>query len=217
MNKNSVHVNLTLFLTLSQVNLFFDPFFFDFKKILSRSQRKTPMSINVNQFQLKNKLGSCLNQFDTFKQTLDFQSVDNQSIWSFSGGKNQKMSESSGPWQLVRVDVQNPPRQNLTNLNRATNFTPQVVFLCKMRSKLKDFLLIMTNLTADKALLLDPHLFGGPIIQNLPSKYWIFKRKLRNIVMLVYTIAMQCYYQRKITMKTFTTIQFGGKFKFSFV
>ena len=27
----------------------------------------------------------------------------------------------------------------------------------------------MTNLTADKALLLDPHLFGGPFIQNLYS------------------------------------------------
>ena len=106
---------------------------------------------------------------NTYTLIRDFQRRDNQSIWSFSWGKNQKMSGESKAWQLVRVDVQNPPRQNLTNLNRATNFTPQVVFLCKMRSKLKDFLLIMTNLTADKALLLDPHLFGGPFIQNLYS------------------------------------------------
>ena len=45
----------------------------------------------------------------------------------FSRGKNQeKMSESQAVWQLVRVDVQNPPR-HLTKLNRATNFTPQEV------------------------------------------------------------------------------------------
>ena len=45
----------------------------------------------------------------------------------FSEGKNQeKMSESQAVWQLVRVDVQNPPR-HLTKLNRATNFTPQEV------------------------------------------------------------------------------------------
>ena len=55
----------------------------------------------------------------------------------FSRGKNQeKMSESQAVWQLVRVDVQNPPR-HLTKLNRATNFTPQEVssivicFFCK--------------------------------------------------------------------------------------
>ena len=76
---------------------------------------------------------------NTYTLIRDFQRRDNQSIWSFSWGKNQKMSGESKAWQLVRVDVQNPPRQNLTNLNRATNFTPQVVFLCKMRSKLKDF------------------------------------------------------------------------------